>query len=156
MLSRLIQKLLRSQFGSRLSFERGLGYALTRMLHYTMIAVSVLVAIQSVGVNLTSLTVLGGFFGVAYGSDTERVRETALSVTAHEEILSEPRPSVRFLGFGDSSLNFELLVWIRDPRKQFHTKSLIYFELEKALRRAKIEIPFPQRDVHVRSGGSAV
>ena len=54
------------------------------------------------------------------------------------------------MGFGDSSLNFELKVWLSEPSRQSLVKSELYFQLEKALRDRHIEIPFPQRDLHLR------
>ena len=56
------------------------------------------------------------------------------------------------MGLGESSLDFNLLVWIDEPRKQFRIKSDIYFRIEAILRHRGVEIPFPQRDLHVRSG----
>lgn len=91
--------------------------------------------------------------GVAYGSDIKSV-ETALLDTAkeHPHVLKVPPPRVMFKGFGDSSLDFELLVWSNMPEEQYWTKSDLYFRIEELLRDRQIEIPFPQRDLHVRSG----
>jgi potassium efflux system protein len=91
--------------------------------------------------------------GVAYSSDPKEVKEVLIEASyQHPEVLSKPPPLVFFKGFGDSSLDFELLVWIADPPKQLLIKSDLYFAIEAALRRHQIEIPFPQRDLHVRSG----
>ncbi|WP_265265280.1 mechanosensitive ion channel family protein [Spirulina subsalsa] len=91
--------------------------------------------------------------GVAYGSDIKRVRNALLDAAqAHPDILSIPSPVVFFTGFGDSALDFTLLVWIAHPPKQFQIKSDLYFLIEERFRREDIEIPFPQRDLHVRSG----
>lgn len=239
-LSKVLQRLIRASLGKQMSFQYGLGYALLRMLHYAFIGVSVLVALQSIGLDLTSLTLLGGFlgvgigfglqnvtsnfisgiillleqpirvgdkvtvqehigtvkeigirsttidtfdnirliipnsvfvekpvinwshgdpkirihipFGVAYGSDVPKVRKTILAVAAESaNILQTPPPEVRFLGLGDSSLDFELLAWIPDPRKQFRVRSDLYYKILAAFNSAKIEIPFPQRDIHIRS-----
>lgn len=89
---------------------------------------------------------------VAYGCDVDRV-QTALieSVSHHPEVLAHPQPQVQFLGFGESALNFEVLVWFREPRQQNRLKSDLYFRIEAMLRQYQIEIPFPQRDLHVRS-----
>jgi small-conductance mechanosensitive channel len=65
-------------------------------------------------------------------------------------------PQVFFKGFGDSSLDFELLVWIVEPNLQPIIKSDLYFEIFKLLAQHHIEIPFPQRDLHVRSGNLPV
>ncbi|MEO0376487.1 MAG: hypothetical protein AAF329_18055, partial [Cyanobacteria bacterium P01_A01_bin.17] len=63
-----------------------------------------------------------------------------------------PPPRVVFVGFGDSSLDFELLIWLRRPERQLLVKSDLYFHIDAILRKRNIEIPFPQRDLHVRSG----
>jgi len=89
--------------------------------------------------------------GVAYGSDIELVKKTLLEVAEkHEEVLDSPQPIVRFMEFADSSLNFELLVWIRYPDRQFDIKSEINFAIDQAFRKANIQIPFPQRDLHIK------
>jgi potassium efflux system protein len=63
---------------------------------------------------------------------------------------------VLFRGFGDSSLNFELRFFIRNVDQRLATQSDLNFAIEKGLREAGIEIPFPQRDLHLRSMDSAV
>ncbi|MGJ3254511.1 MAG: mechanosensitive ion channel domain-containing protein [Elainellaceae cyanobacterium] len=90
--------------------------------------------------------------GVAYGSDVETVQRALLEAAKnHPEVLIKPPPEVWFQGFGDSSLDFDLLVWTGEPKKQFKVKSDLYYCIEASLRHYKIEIPFPQRDLHVRS-----
>ncbi|MFG6103472.1 mechanosensitive ion channel [Leptothoe sp. EHU-05/26/07-4] len=90
--------------------------------------------------------------GVAYNSDIRQVHTTVMEVArAHPSVLQYPQPRLRFLGFGDSALNFDVLVWIRDPRLQFDIKSDLYYMLEANFRRHNIEIPFPQRDLNIRS-----
>jgi small-conductance mechanosensitive channel len=93
--------------------------------------------------------------GVAYGTDVERLRQTL--VEAAEEVpqtLRDPAPSVFFVGFGDSALNFELVAWSNEmtDRPQRY-RSDLNFAIEKKLREAGIEIPFPQREIRIRSGG---
>ncbi len=91
--------------------------------------------------------------GVSYSSNIHQVKKALLAAAAkHPEVLKVPQPQVFFKGFGDSSLNFELLVWIDQPPNQEYIKSDLNFYLEAALQRHEIEIPFPQTDVHVRSG----
>ncbi len=91
--------------------------------------------------------------GVSYSSNTRVVRTALLEAAAkHSEVLKVPQPQVFFKGFGDSALNFELLVWIDQPPSQEYIKSDLNFYVEAALNRHDIEIPFPQTDVHVRSG----
>ena len=94
--------------------------------------------------------------GVAYGSDVEQVRNLLLKVAEEEEIesdtvLLEPKPFVNFVGFGSSSLDFELFVWITNPDKVILIKSNLHFRIYKTLQEHEIEIPFPQQDLHLRS-----
>ncbi len=94
--------------------------------------------------------------GVAYGSDTEIVKTVLFEVaTNHPEILRSPPPQVFFVGLGESSLDFELLVWISEPRHQLRVKSDLYFEVEKLLSDREISIPFPQRDIQLRGSNLA-
>ncbi len=86
--------------------------------------------------------------GVAYGSNTELVKNILLEVVkAHKLVLSYPAPLVRFVDFGDSSLNFQIHFWSRNFMIIEDIKSDIRFEIDKAFRENKVEIPFPQRDV---------
>lgn len=93
--------------------------------------------------------------GVAYGSDTAKVRTILESVAKdHAEVLTKGRlspPTALFKGFGDSSLDFELRVWIRNIDRRFHVSSDLNFAIDQAFRENGVEIPFPQRDLHVRS-----
>lgn len=90
--------------------------------------------------------------GVAYGSDIEKVQMALLEAArSHPDVLLRPRPQVWFQGFGDSALNFDLLVWTGEPKKQFKVRSDLYYQIEASLRRYGIEVPFPQRDLHLRS-----
>jgi small-conductance mechanosensitive channel len=92
--------------------------------------------------------------GVAYGSNLEKVSRTLLGVAVESEgVLKDPAPEVRFIEFGDSSLNMELLVWTNDPAMHFLLRSRLNFAIDAAFRREGVEIPFPQRDVHVKSAG---
>lgn len=91
--------------------------------------------------------------GVAYGSDLILVRDTLLaSPGEHPQVLASPPPEVRFDDFGDSSLDFSLLVWIADPSKDRRISSDLRFEIDRRFRAAGIAIPFPQRDVHFPEG----
>lgn len=91
-------------------------------------------------------------FGVSYSSGIRLVRSAVLeAVKVHPEILRYPQPQIWFQGFGDSSLDFDLLVWIREPRHKDRIRSDLYYLIEANFRRNSIEIPFPQRDLHVRS-----
>jgi small-conductance mechanosensitive channel len=89
--------------------------------------------------------------GVAYGSDLDRVVELLVGVAqAHETLSQDPPPQVRMIGFGDSSLDFELRCWVNHPAQRALVTHELYMEIYKALGRERIEIPFPQRDLWVR------
>jgi small-conductance mechanosensitive channel len=90
--------------------------------------------------------------GVAYGSDVPLVLR--ILVEAGEEnpnVLSDPAPSPLFKGFGDSSLDFELRVWISNVRDRLRVRSEICQFIDRRFREEGVEIPFPQRDLHLRS-----
>lgn len=90
--------------------------------------------------------------GVAYGADIDQVKKALLeAVKRHPEVLLRPEPDVWFQSFGDSALNFEIMVWTGEPRKQFRVRSDLNYAIEASLRRYGIEIPFPQQDLHLRS-----
>jgi potassium-dependent mechanosensitive channel len=89
---------------------------------------------------------------VAYGSPIARVRAALLeSAAGHPGVLEDPRPRVQFLRFGDSALELELLVWTRDPERQSQLQSDLNYRIEAGLRRHRLQVPFPQRDLHLRS-----
>jgi small-conductance mechanosensitive channel len=88
---------------------------------------------------------------VAYGTDPERLISLLLELAvAHPAVINNPKPEAYFLGFGESALSFELRFWTYQE-DWFQLKSDIAVHLIKALREANIEIPFPQRDLHIRS-----
>jgi small-conductance mechanosensitive channel len=94
--------------------------------------------------------------GVAYGSDLEEVCELLEKIAVdHDKVCNEPIPRVRMRGFGDSSLDFELLCWVDNPAQRGLVSHELYMTIYKALNEAGIEIPFPQRDVWMREGGSS-
>jgi small-conductance mechanosensitive channel len=91
----------------------------------------------------------------AYGSDAAAVKRILLAVAAGAgSILTDPAPEVRLESFGESSLNFSLLGWIANPSQDLRAASDLRFAIEAAFRAGGITIPFPQRDVHVRSGAA--
>ena len=92
--------------------------------------------------------------GVAYGSDVNKVQDALIAAgREHKAALSDPAPTVFLEKFGASSIDFELVVWSTEmssrPRR---FRSDLNFLIEKHLRAAGIEIPNPQRDLHIRSG----
>ena len=98
--------------------------------------------------------------GVAYGSDVESVREILESVAReHPEVITDgraPAPRALFMGFGDSSLDFELRVRIQRIERRFSVTSDLNFAIDAAFRAAGVTIPFPQRDLHIVSYPDAV
>jgi small-conductance mechanosensitive channel len=92
--------------------------------------------------------------GVAYGSDIAKVHETLLAVgRENPNTLRDPAPSVFLNGFGDSSIDFELVVWSSEmSARPLRYRSDLNFAIEKKFRDVGIEIAFPQRDIHIRSG----
>ncbi|NVJ85727.1 MAG: mechanosensitive ion channel family protein [Algoriphagus sp.] len=92
--------------------------------------------------------------GVAYREDPEKIRKILLEVASDNKgVLDKPETDVLFEEYGDNSINFNLRVWtseyVNRPRV---LKSQLYFEIFKRFREEGIEIPFPQRDLHLRSG----
>ncbi len=88
---------------------------------------------------------------VAYGSNIDKVQDTLLQVAGqNENVIPEPSPRVRFREFGDSSLNFELLCWTKEPSLRGLTVHELNCEIYKTFAASGITIPFPQRDVHIR------
>lgn len=91
--------------------------------------------------------------GVSYNSDPEKVKNVLLEVVnANPGVLKEPKPDVLFDEYDDSSINFNLRVWTNEYiNRPGLLKSQLYFEIFKRFKEEKIEIPFPQRDVHIKN-----
>jgi small-conductance mechanosensitive channel len=91
--------------------------------------------------------------GVAYGSDVEKVRTILVQTAAeHPDVASKPEPNARFTDFGDSALAFELIYWSSNMFNIEQIKSDLRFEIDKQFRNQNITIPFPQRDLHIKTG----
>jgi small-conductance mechanosensitive channel len=91
-------------------------------------------------------------FGVAYGTLPESVVDIVEKVAKDSElVLDDPVPRVRMRAFGESSLDFELLGWIRYPEQRGLAKHELLIEIERRFREHDITIPFPQRDIHLPS-----
>ncbi len=90
--------------------------------------------------------------GIAYDGDPERARDLLLEVAdSHGLVQKHPKPIVRFREFADSSLNFDLGFWLDDPWDIPRVSSDLHFMVWKKFAKHNIEIPFPQRDLHLRS-----
>jgi small-conductance mechanosensitive channel len=92
--------------------------------------------------------------GIAYGSDINKAREALLAVgRENPNTLKDPAPTVFLEKFGDSAIELELVVW--SSERSYRPRSFrsdLNFAIEQKLREAGIEIAFPQRDLHIRSG----
>jgi len=245
LLSRMVRHLLRTRVLARTKLDVGQQYAISRIVSYIVLVLGLLIGVETMGVNLSSLTVLAGAlgvgigfglqnivsnfvsgliilaerpisigdrieigtvagqvreislrsttvvtndniaiivpnadfithsvtnwsyedprvrfripFGVAYGTDLQNLRRLMLEVAEeHPKALKEPKPELFFVGFGDSALNFELAIWSGEmtisPRR---FRSELNYAIERKLRENKIEIPFPQREVTLKSGPNA-
>jgi small-conductance mechanosensitive channel len=242
--ARWIKRSVLPNIYERYQLDSGMRYTLDRVIHYSIVLASVLVSLNTVGINLSALTVFAGVIGVgigfgmqniasnfisgliilfehpikigdrviiqnvigdverinmratvvktlegehiiipnsyflqeqvvnrsygdltlrltinvgvAYSSDVEDVRTALLRIADEErkqspEILNQPAPFVNFLDYGNSSLDFQLFVWISDPTAQIRVSSNLRFRIWHELSRLGIEMPFPQRDLHIRS-----
>lgn len=89
--------------------------------------------------------------GVGYDSDAEQVRDILLDIArSHPNVLAYPEPRVFFVDFGESALLFRLFAFVGDVNVSLSVRSDIRFAILKRLREADIEIPFPQRDLHIK------
>ena len=90
--------------------------------------------------------------GVSYDADPRRVQDILLEIAAgHELVLEDPEPMVVFNGFGASSLDFELRFYLNNLSDKIGTMNEVSYQIHERLKAEKIEIPFPQQDIHVRS-----
>ncbi len=91
--------------------------------------------------------------GVAYGSDLEKARELMLAAAADTlRVLKDPKPAYLITGLGDNAVNLEVRVWINDPQNGIASvKSDLFRGILQRFREHGIEMPYPQRDVHLKS-----
>lgn len=90
--------------------------------------------------------------GVSYNSDLDLVLQVLKDIAhSNKEVLDDPEPEVHLREFGDSSWNMKLRVWIPNPKRHYYVRSDINCEIVRKFRENKIEIPYPQRDLHLRS-----
>lgn len=100
----------------------------------------------------SSITRLIVKVGIAYGSDTDEAQKLILdAVKGLPKVLSTPQPNVFFMGFGDSSLDFEVRVFLNSFEDRVPMTHMIHTEINKSLEAAGISIPFPQRDLNIVS-----
>lgn len=94
--------------------------------------------------------------GVAYGTDSKMIADLLEEIVgSHPNVISDPDKGAvaRFQEFGDSSLNFTVYFWVDDLDNRYRVKHEINLEIDRIFRERGIEIPFPQRDLHIRTGG---
>ena len=91
--------------------------------------------------------------GVSYDADPREVKRVVIeAATKHGLVLDDPEPMLLFRGYGNSSLDFDLAVWIDQPQRAMFVRSDLYYMVFDALGRHDIEIPFPQRDLNLKRG----
>ncbi len=90
--------------------------------------------------------------GVSYDCDPKKIEKLLLKIgKAHEMTLNDPEPFVRFQGFGDSSLDFDLIIYVRDKNYMYQVRSELHFKIFDLFKKEDIEIPFPQRDLNIKN-----
>ena len=95
--------------------------------------------------------------GVSYDSDLRQVEKTLLMVAAENHALAEkPEPRVRARNFSDSAIQFQLLVWVQDPRHRGRETHNLLKMIHSAFREQGIDIPFPQREINVKKGDEVI
>jgi small-conductance mechanosensitive channel len=238
--SKGIRKILKTRVFDKYQLDEGIQLVILKLTHYLLVGLGIIMAVQSIGLNLTSLAVVFGLLsvgigfglqnvasnfvsgliilferpikigdritigdvwgdvvnislratlirtidniaiivpnsefisnrvtnwsyrdpkvrvhipvGVAYGSDVPLVISSLLEVARnHPQVMQDPPPDVWFTEFANSSLNFELLVWTLDPKRRPDVVSDLNKDIDEIFRKNKIQIPFPQRDLHIRS-----
>ncbi len=239
-ISRLVRFVLHEDVYPRVNLAGGVPYAISTILHYSLLLVGFFIAIAALGIDLSKFTILAGAFGVglgfglqnivnnfvsglillferpvkvgdvlqlretqgdlkriglrasvlrtlegaeiivpnghliseevtnwtfsdrirriqvdvgvAYGNDPEKIIELLTKVAlSHSDIVKEPPPRTLFIEFGESSLNFQLRAWTTVASRWMNVKSDLAIGIFKALKEAEIEIPFPQRDLHLKT-----
>jgi len=90
--------------------------------------------------------------GIAYGSDTTKAHDVLLKIADENElVMKDPEPEAFFAGFGESTLDFELRVFLPNSDMRVSTRHNLLMQIDEAFRKENIEIAFPQRDLHIRS-----
>ncbi len=238
--SKFLQRALRRRVFPRFKLEEGLQYTFLRMTHYFFIFIGLILGLQFIGLDLSSLAVIAGLLsvgigfglqniasnfiagvillferpikigdrisvgethgdvheikirsttivtpdniviivpnsdfisgkvinwsyedprvrfhlmvGVAYRSDVNQVKQLLLHVArSHPQILPHPEPDVGFAAFGDSALQFDLIFWVGGPKGGPGVLSDLRFQIHQLFKENKIEIPFPQREIHLKA-----
>lgn len=240
LISRTLQRTLRLKIFPRFKLAEGLQYTFLRLAHYFLMFLGLLLGLQFIGLNLSSLAVIAGLLsvgigfglqniasnfisgiillferpikigdritvgdthgdvkeikirsttiitpdniaiivpnsdfisgrvtnwsygdprvrlhlpvGVAYRSDVDQVKQLLLEAArSHPQVLPHPEPDVRFTAFGDSALQFDLLFWVGEAKGGVRVLSDLRYQLHQRFKENGIEIPFPQREIHLKT-----
>ena len=90
--------------------------------------------------------------GVSYGSDLYKVKQSIIDIcSSHPEVLKNPPPGVYFANFGESMLDLLMICWVNDYKEKFRITDELNMEIKKKFEEQGIEIPFPQRDIHIKT-----
>ena len=90
--------------------------------------------------------------GVDYRSDVNQVKQLLLQAArSHPHVLANPEPDVGLAGFGDSALQFDLSFWIAEAKGGVGVQSDLRFEIHRLFKENGIELPFPQREIHLKA-----
>src|SRR5438477_393807 len=128
--SRYLRAFVERRMARHKYLDPGVQFTILRLVHYVVITI-----------------------GVSYNADVDHVTRTLLRAAEGVQfLLEEPKPSVQFLDFGESSLNFRLLVWTDKPRRHPSIRSEINYRIRRLFQQEGIEIPCPQRDITLRGG----
>lgn len=173
------KKLMTRTLLSRMGLDEAQQFSFSSLLRYTVMVLVLLIGLSIIGINLSALTVIFGvlgiglgfglqsvisnFFsglviiirndiGVSYASDVDRVLEVLKGVAqANPFGIPSAEPFVRLKEFGDSSINFAVFTWIHQNRDKYEAHHWNNVAIWRTLKDNGIEIPFPQRDLHMRS-----
>ncbi|MDH3354384.1 MAG: mechanosensitive ion channel, partial [Chromatiales bacterium] len=90
--------------------------------------------------------------GIAYGSDTKKAHDILINIAKNNKyVLEDPQPEAIFSSFGDSTLDFELRIFLPNSDLRVATRHDLLMQIDHEFREENIEIAFPQRDIHIRS-----
>src|SRR5205823_6437108 len=153
-LSSRTKRFLFTRFLVKSGLDRALQHAIAQIVGYAVLIIGIVIVLDNAGIHLGALTLFAGAVGVAYGGDANKVREALIAAAReHPATLNDPPPNAYLEKFGDSTIDFEVIAWSeRMSYKPRRFKSELNFLIEKHLREAGVEIPNPQRDLHIRDG----
>jgi small-conductance mechanosensitive channel len=159
-LSKVFTRMLARRILVKLHVRESTAYTIQRLTHYIIVIIGAIIVPNSefISQRVTNWSHgdpklrLDVDVGVSYGSDLDTVIRCLEEVAAENaSILKDPPPEVMHLGFGDSAWNMQLRCWIKEPKGHWRVLSELNCAIVRKFREKGVEIPFPQRDLHVRS-----